>query len=80
MIALLCFIPAVIQVFTGWFDWSSPCYDQFGTRYLFCEENRPWFAGLHVYGWFLFAGLGAFAMFVDYCIYKRSKKDTIFFD
>ena len=76
-IAMFCFVPAVINVFTHWFDWVNPCQEYIAMG-LWCEYSRPWFAGLHVYGWAFVMMLGFFGLVVDFCVYKR-KGDSLFF-
>ena len=75
-IAVLCLVPAGIQVFTGCFDWINPCEGFEFAKY--CSYDRPWWAGLHIYGWFLFIGLVLFGFLVDYCVYKRKEKSLFF--
>lgn len=68
-----CLIPGSINVFTHWFDFeNSPCYTKYGLHIPFCEDPpRPWYAGMEVYGWFLFMMLGVFLFVFDYSLWKR---------
>ena len=79
-VAIGCLIPGVINVFTHWFDFEdSPCISQFGMRIPYCEDPpKPIWAGLEVYGWFLFIFIGGCALFVDYCVYKRGGEAVFF--
>jgi len=43
----------------------------------YCEYNRPWYAGLEVYGWILAGFFALFAGVFDYSIWKRGGKSFI---
>ena len=79
-ISIGCLFPGVINVFTHWFDFEeSPCYTNYGVRIPYCEDPpKPIWAGLEVYGWFLFIFIGGCALFVDFCVYKRGGEAVFF--
>lgn len=76
VIAILFLILPIVQAYTHCFDYENPCED---FTYVKCEYDRPWWAGLEVYGWFLSALLGGFGMLVDFIVFKRDGNSLIEF-